>query len=132
MHSLRFRIAHWVMAHRGMMALVFTAITVFFGVGLRNVELKTIFSDLLPKDDPFVQVFKDHPNFGNPLTVTLMVKRKDGPPGAAGGGYENTIYNAETLSKVWQMTRDIDLAPGVDHDQILSIATEKARYAEAT
>ncbi len=121
MHSLRFRIAQWVMAHRGLMTLIFVAITVFFGIGLRNVELKTIFSDLLPKDDPFVQVFKDHPNFGNPLTVTLMVKNKHGD-----------IYNAATLSKVWQLTRDIDLAPGVDHDQILSIATEKARYAEAT
>ncbi len=121
MHSLRFRIAAWVMAHRGLMALVFVAITAFFAAGLRNVELKTIFSDLLPKDDPFVQVFKDHPNFGNPLTITLMVKHKNGD-----------IYNAETLGKVWQMTRDIDLAPGVDHDQILSIATEKARYAEAT
>jgi predicted RND superfamily exporter protein len=109
------------MAHRGLMTLIFVAITVFFGIGLRNVELKTIFSDLLPKDDPFVQVFKDHPNFGNPLTVTLMVKNKHGD-----------IYNAATLSKVWQLTRDIDLAPGVDHDQILSIATEKARYAEAT
>jgi len=121
MHSLRFRIAAWVMAHRGLMALVFVAITAFFAAGLRNVELKTIFSDLLPKDDPFVQVFKDHPNFGNPLTITLMVKHKNGD-----------IYNAETLAKVWQITRDIDLAPGVDHDQILSIATEKARYAEAT
>lgn len=121
MHSLRFRIAQWVMAHRGLMTLVFVAITAFFAAGLRNVELKTIFSDLLPKDDPFVQVFKDHPNFGNPLTITLMVRNKDGD-----------IYNAETLGKVWQLTRDIDLAPGVDHDQILSIATEKARYAEAT
>ena len=109
------------MAHRGLMTLVFVAITAFFAAGLRNVELKTIFSDLLPKDDPFVQVFKDHPNFGNPLTITLMVKNKDGD-----------IYNAETLAKVWKLTRDIDLAPGVDHDQILSIATEKARYAEAT
>ena len=119
--SRRFRFAQWVMAHRGLMALAFVAITAFFAAGLRNVELKTIFSDLLPKDDPFVQVFKDHPNFGNPLTITLMVKNKDGD-----------IYNAETLAKVWQLTRDIDLAPGVDHDQILSIATEKARYAEAT
>jgi predicted RND superfamily exporter protein len=121
MHSLRFRVARWVMAHRGLMTLVFVAITAFFAAGLRNVELKTIFSDLLPKDDPFVQVFKDHPNFGNPLTVTLMVKNKHGD-----------IYNHDTLAKVWQLTRDIDLAPGVDHDQILSIATEKARYAEAT
>src|SRR5260370_16468575 len=85
-----------------------------------SVQLETIFSDLLPRDDPFVQVYKDHPNFGNPLTVTLMVRRRDGD-----------IYNAESLEKVWQLTRDIDLAPGVHHEQILSIATEKARHAEA-
>jgi predicted RND superfamily exporter protein len=109
------------MSHRASTALLFGVVTLFFAVGLRNVEIRTIFSDLLPKDDPFVQVFKDHRNFGNPLTVTLMIKHKDGD-----------IYNAETLAKVWQLTRDIDLTPGVDHDQILSIATEKARYAEAT
>ncbi len=118
---MRFRIAKWVMQHRGISTGFFVIVTLFFVAGLRNVELKTIFSDLLPKDDPFVQVFKDHPNFGNPLTVTIMVKRKGGD-----------IYNTETLAKVWKLTRDIDLAPGIDHDQILSIATEKARYAEAT
>jgi uncharacterized protein len=121
MYSLRFRIARWVIRNRMFSWAVFVAITVFFAIGLKDVRLQTIFSDLLPKDDPFVQVFTDHPNFGNPLTVTVMLKRKDGD-----------IYNAETLAKVWQLTRDIDLSPGVDHDQILSIATEKARYAEAT
>ena len=121
MYSLRFRIARWFIRNRSFAWAAFVLITAFFAYGLKDVELRTIFSDLLPKDDPFVQVFKDHPNFGNPLTVTVMLKRKEG-----------TIYNAETLGKVWQMTRDIDLSPGVDHDQILSIATEKARYAEAT
>tara|TARA_R110000787_G_scaffold211663_9_gene321488 strand:- start:9101 stop:11524 length:2424 start_codon:yes stop_codon:yes gene_type:complete len=95
--------------------------TAFFAAGIPRVDIKTIFSDLLPKDDPFVQTFKDHPNFGNPLTVTVMVKRVDGD-----------IYNHDTLQKVWDLTRDIDLTPGVDHEGILSIATEKARYAEAT
>ncbi len=109
------------MRHRLPVAIVFCLVTLGFAAGLPRVQLKTIFSDLLPRDDPFVQVYKDHPNFGNPLTITLMVRRKDGD-----------IYNAESLEKVWQLTRDIDLAPGVDHDQILSIATEKARYAEAT
>lgn len=104
------------------MSLVILAlVTLAFGVGLKNVELRTIFSDLLPKNHPFVQTYKDHPNFGNPLTVTIMVEAKSGD-----------IYNADTLQKVWDLTRDIDLAPGVDHDQILSIATEKARYSEAT
>lgn len=121
MYSLRYRVARLVMKNRRFAAWAFVLITVLFGGGLRHLELKTIFSDLLPKDDPFVQVFKDHPNFGNPLTITVMVKRKDGD-----------IYNAATLAKVWQLTRDLDLTPGVDHDQVLSIATEKARYAEAT
>jgi len=121
MDNLRFRVAKAVIRHSGIAWAVFIAITVFFAIGLKDVELRTIFSDLLPKDDPYVQVYKDHPNFGNPLTVTLMVKRKDGD-----------IYNPATLQKVWDLTRDIDLAPGVDHDQILSISTEKARYAEAT
>src|SRR5690606_8890271 len=32
----------------------------------------------------------------------------------------------------WNFTRDIDLTPGINHDSLISIATEKARYAEAT
>jgi len=119
--GLRHRFAAWVINNRGISIGILLAITAFFGVGLIHVQIKTIFSDLFPKDHPFVQTFKDHGNFGNPLTVVMMVKRKDGD-----------IYNKETLAKVWNMTRDIDLAPSVDHDQIISIATEKARYAEAT
>lgn len=121
MDSARYRFARWLIAHRGLMAGIFIVVTAVFAAGIPKVDIRTIFSDLLPKDDPFVQVFKDHPNFGNPLTVTVMVKRKDGD-----------IYNTETLQKVWDITRDIDLIPGVDHDQVISIATEKARYAEAT
>jgi predicted RND superfamily exporter protein len=109
------------LSHKGGVAAFFIVVTLFFAAGLPRVHLRTIFSDLLPKDDPFVQVFKDHPTFGNPLTVLIMVKRRHG-----------TIYDARTLDKVWKLTRDIDLAPGVDHDQILSITTEKARYSEAT
>jgi len=110
MYSLRFRIAQWVFRNRRIAWALFAAITAFFAVGLRDVQIKTIFSDLLPKTDPYVQVFNDHRNFGNPLTMTIMVKRKDGPPGAEGAGYEKTIYNQETLAKIWQLTRDIDLA----------------------
>ena len=121
MYSLRHRFAIWVLAHRKFSFVLFGALTLFFAAGLPRVQLKTIFNDLLPQNDPFVQVYKDHPSFGNPLTVMVMIRRTDG-----------TIYNAETLAKVWKFTRDIDLAPSVDHDQILSITTERARYSEAT
>lgn len=122
MYSLRHKIAVVLLARPWLATFIVLALTVVFGMGLRHVEMRTIFSDLLPTGHPFAETYRDHPNFGNPLTMTVMIKRSDG----------GDIYNAETLAKVWQMTRDIDLAPGVDHDQIVSIATEKARYAEAT
>jgi predicted RND superfamily exporter protein len=120
-YALRLRLARWVIAHRAISFAVFGAITIFFAAGLPRVQLRTIFNDLLPRDDPFVEVYRDHPNFGSPLTVLVMIRNKDGD-----------LYNAQTLAKVWQFTRDIDLAPSVDHEQILSVTTEKARYSEAT
>ena len=119
--GLRHRFAAWVIDNRNLSVAILMAITAFFAVGLTKVQIKTIFSDLFPSNHPFVQTYKDHGNFGNPLTVVFMIKRIDGD-----------IYNKDTLGKVWDMTREIDLAPSVDHDQILSIATEKARYSEAT
>ncbi|MDN5940001.1 MAG: hypothetical protein L0H83_15255, partial [Salinisphaera sp.] len=121
MGTLRHRFARWVLAHRVAAFIIFGLITVFFALGLPDVRIQTIFDDLLPTDDPFVQVYKDHPNFGNPLTVLIMVQNTDG-----------SIYNAETLQKVWNLSRDIDLAPAVNHDTVLSIAATKARYARAT
>ena len=118
---MRFRVARWIMKYRLGVGIGFIVVTLGFMAGFPHVNIRTIFNDLLPKDDPFVQVYFDHRNFGNPLTMSIMVKRKIGD-----------IYNSDTLDKVWQLTRDIDLAPGVDHDQVISISTEKLRYAEAT
>ena len=117
----RFRLAKWIMDRRGMMSTGFVIVTLFFMVGFPNVEVRTIFKNLLPKDDPFVQVYYDHPNFGSPLTMYIMIKRTDGD-----------IYHQDTLQKVWDLTRNVDLTPGIDHVQLISISTEKLRYVEAT
>ena len=119
--GFRQRLAAATIRRRWLTLALVGLVTAFFAAGLPQVELRTIFSDLFPKNHPFVETFQDHPNFGNPLTVTLMVKVKDGD-----------IYNPDTLAKIWRLSRDIDLAPAVDHDQILSIATERARFSEAT
>ena len=117
---MRFHLAHWVMKHRLGVIIAFLVISVAAAFGIPRVEIRTIFNDLLPVDDPFVQTFFDHRGFGNPLTMSVMVKRKTG-----------TIYNTETLQKIHGLTRDIDLTPGVDHDQVISISTEKVRFARA-
>ena len=67
------QLAAAMMRNRALSSLILLVVTLFFGWGLQGVELRTIFSDLLPKNHPFVQTYKDHPNFGNPLTVTVMI-----------------------------------------------------------
>ncbi len=109
------------MDRRAVISVLFLLLTIAMGAGIPRVEIRTIFKDLLPKDDPFVQVYYDHPNFGNPLTMFIMVTRKGGD-----------IYQEDTLQKVWDLTRAVDLTPAVDHDQLISISTEKLRYVEAT
>lgn len=121
MRAFEVRFAHWLLKHRRRAWVFFIAVTVFFAAGLPRMELRTTFSGLLPQDDPFVQTYQAHSNFGNPLTVTLMIRRQHGD-----------IYNADTLRKIWQLTRDLDLTPGVDHDLVLSLASSRARCSEAT
>lgn len=118
----RQRFASFMVRHRWLALALMLLMTLGLGYGLKFVESKTVFSDLFPKTHPFVETYKDHPNFGNPLTLTIMVKRTDG----------GSVYSEDTLQKVWDISREIDLTPGVDHDQIISIATEKARYTALT
>lgn len=122
METIRHKIARLAVRKRWISLGITLLITAVFGYGLLHVEARTIFSDLFPKTHPFVKAYKDHPNFGNPLTVTMMVKRTDG----------KDIFTAETMDKIWKISRDIDLVPGVDHDQIISVATGKARYTVLT
>lgn len=118
---MNLRIARWVVHQRRKLLLAFAIVTTGFGLGLDQVSFETVYSDLLPSDDPFVQTFHKHPNFGSPLTLLIMVQNRQGD-----------IYNQSTLELVSRLTREIDLAPGVDHSQVVSISTEKARYSHAT
>ncbi len=54
---MRFAIARWVMHHRVIVLLLFVAATAFFMTGLKHVEIRTVFNDLLPANDPYVQVY---------------------------------------------------------------------------
>mgnify|MGYP003347269666 CR=1 FL=1 len=41
--------------------------TLVFCAGLHDVQIRTVFKDLLPRDDPFVKLYLAHPNFGREL-----------------------------------------------------------------
>ena len=48
MYSARLRLAKWVMRHRRASMIAFVMVTTIFATGVRNVEIRTIVSGLLP------------------------------------------------------------------------------------
>jgi predicted RND superfamily exporter protein len=96
-------------------------LTAFFAWHVKHLDISTRFSDLYPRNHPYVKIFEKYPSFGSPFTVSIVIEAKKG-----------TIYNAKTLEKIQEATRLVDLIPGVDHDQILSIASRKVKHVEAT
>ena len=115
------RFSEWLYQYRLPALIAVCIVTAFFAWQLRNLEISTHFRDLYPTKHPHVQLFEKYPGFGSPFTVSLVVQVKEG-----------NIYNYETLKKIQEATRLIDLIPGVDHDQVVSIASRKVKNVEAT
>ncbi|MBI2963961.1 MAG: MMPL family transporter [Deltaproteobacteria bacterium] len=113
-----YRLGQWLIDHRKMVAGLtygFTALMLFYTV---KIEMFTEFGDLLPYRHPFVQVHTKFANqFGGANNITIMVEVKNG-----------TIFNVDTLSKIYKMTQVIDVLPGINHDQIDSIGHRSTRY----
>lgn len=108
-------------AHRIAVGWVILLLTAFFAWQIPHLVVATYFRDLYPKRHPHSKLFEKYPQFGSPLSVFLVVQVKNG-----------TIYNPQTLAKIQQATRQIDLIPGVDHNQVLSIASPRIKHLEAT
>ena len=98
------------------------ALTAAMGYMASKVEVKTVFSDLLPKTHPYVKVnqkFKS--TFGGSNLVTIMVENQKGD-----------IFDLKVLEKVQKLTVGLQQVNGIDTYQIVSIASKKIKEIRAT
>ena len=106
--------------HRISAVLAILLLTLFFAWQACHLVIATNFRDLYPVNHPATKLFEKYPQFGSPLSVYLVIQVKKG-----------TIFNPHTLTKIQQATRQVDLIAGVDHNQVLSIASAKIKHVEA-
>lgn len=108
--------------HRLIVVGVIAVMTCAMGYFAAQIEVKTVFSDLLPKSHPYVQIndrFKH--TFGGSNLVSIMVEVEDGD-----------IFTLPTLAKVQKITRDLQQVEGVDTYQIVSLASKKLKEVRAS
>jgi uncharacterized protein len=113
-----YRLGNWLIAWRKPIAAITLGITGVMAYFAAQLDMATQFGDLLPYEHPFIAVHdKYSAQFGGANNIAIMVEVKEG-----------TIFNPETLTKIFEMTKIVDVLPGVNHDQIDSIGHRATRY----
>ena len=87
-----------------------------------HVEVKTVFSDLLPKNHPYVAVNqKFKATFGGSNMVSIMLETEQGD-----------IFDPKVLAKVQKLTVGLQQVDSIDTYQIVSIASKKVKEVRAS
>lgn len=97
-------------------------VTVIMAYFAFHVEIKTVFTDLLPGNHPYVKVnerFKE--TFGGSNVVSIMVETQKGD-----------IFNRTFLAKVQKITTDLQSVPAANPFQIISLASKKLKEVRAS
>lgn len=116
------QVAELIVRRRAVILWVIVLTTLFFLYHAFRIQMYTAFSDLLPRDHPYIRVHNEFwKTFGGANVVLISVEAIDGD-----------IFNSAVLERVKKLTETIELIPGANHYQIFSIARQKVKDVRAT
>ena len=107
---------------RVLVVVLISLLTLMFATLAVRIEIKTVFSDLLPKNHPYIKVheaFKQ--TFGSSNLVSIMLEVKDGD-----------IFTPAVLNKITKVTKELQLVDGVNQFQVISLASKKLKEVRAS
>ncbi len=107
-----YRLGEQLIERRKIVLIGVTAVTLVFAAFALQLDLVTRFDEQLPQTHEFIQTHNEYAaTVGGANTLQIMLEVKDG-----------NIFNQETLTKVFEMTKRIDTLYGINHDLINSLA----------
>jgi uncharacterized protein len=114
------RIGDNVIRFRAIIGIILLAISAIFAYYCTRVTIATKFDDFFPSYHPNVKLYEEWHKYGGAQTLAVMIQVEHGD-----------IFNRNTLTKIQDIQRDVDKLPGVDHNEVLSLASYRVSYAEA-
>ena len=97
------------------------AITAFMALWAARVQIGTKFENFFPANHPDTLLYRQFQyQYGGAQTLLLMLRVKDGD-----------IFNYKTLHKIQDITGEVNILPGVDHNQVFSLASYRVAFTRA-
>jgi predicted RND superfamily exporter protein len=111
----------YILQYRVPIGLTLILITAYFGYWAVNVKIATRFENFFPAQHEDTQLYREFQNqYGGAQTLMMMLRVKHGD-----------IYNYATLQKIQDLTRKVNILPGVDHNEIFSLASYRVAFTKA-
>lgn len=113
---------HFILTHRHALGALLVAITLVMGYWAVRVPIATRFEDLFPSSHPNVMLYRQHrAQYGRALTLALLLRVNEGD-----------IFNFKTLKTIQDLNHEVDILPGVNHNEVYSLASYRVFYATAS
>src|SRR6516165_4447551 len=114
-------IGQYILQFRVPIGLLLIGITFLMGYWAVRVRIATRFENFFPSNHPNTLLYRQfHIHYGGAQTLALMLRVKHGD-----------IFNYATLQKIEDITRVVNILPGVDHNEIFSLASYRVAFANA-
>jgi predicted RND superfamily exporter protein len=114
-------LGRYILQFRAPIGLLLIAITIFMGYWAANVKIATRFENFFPADHEDTLLYRKFQNqYGGAQSLYLMLRVKHGD-----------IFNYATLKKIQDITREANTLPGVDHNEIFSLASYRVAFTHA-
>ncbi|MBF6571561.1 MAG: MMPL family transporter [Candidatus Binataceae bacterium] len=111
----------FILRYRNPIAAAFIIITLLMAYWAAHVRVATIYDDLLPANHPNVRLYSQYKtSYGRAQTLVLMLRVRNGD-----------IFNIDTLHKIQAVSFGVNRIPGVNHNEVFSLASYRVIYAHA-
>ena len=108
----------YILQYRAIIGILLVLITAVMGYWAAHVQIATKFENFFPANHPDTQLYRKYQyRYGGAQTLMLLLRVRHGD-----------IYNVATLSKIQDLTRAVNILPGVDHNEIFSLASYRVAF----
>jgi uncharacterized protein len=115
-------IGRFVITFRAPIGILLIAITAFMAYWALHVQVGDKFDNFFPANHEDTKLYRKFQNsYGGAQTLVILMRLKHGD-----------IFNAKTLQKIQDVTFDANALPGVNHNEIFSLASLRNVYSEAS
>ena len=113
-------IGRYILQFRVPIGLLLIAVTIFMAYWAARVRIATRFENFFPSNHPNTLLYRQfQTHYGGAQTLALMLRVKQGD-----------IFNYATLQKIEDITRAVNILPGVDHNTVFSLASYRVAFAQ--